>query len=88
MGKYINHTTNGPLGSSFTEKCTGLLEDGAVRIDQPTGFQENLVCVVDNFLFAAAGYAYNQSEFEAFNVKGDDRPKQWFVWEKAENFAN
>lgn len=86
MGKYVNQTSKGPLGSSFEEKCKGLIEDGAVRVN-PTEFQENLVCVVDNFLFAAAGYAYNEGEFKAFNVKGDDRPKQWFVYEKAEQFA-
>lgn len=88
MGKYVNHTTNGPLGPSFTEKCKGLIEDGAVKISQPTEFQENLVCVVNNGPFAAAGYVYNESEFSSFNVKSDDRPKQWFVWEKVEQFAN
>lgn len=86
MGKYVNQTSKGHLGSSFEEKCQGLIEDGAVRVN-PTQFQENLVCVVDNFLFAAAGYAYNEREFREFNVKGDDRPKQWFVYEKAEQFA-
>lgn len=86
MGKYINETTNGPLGSSFREKCSGLIKDGATPIE-PTEFQPNLICVVDNHVFAAAGYAYDESEFRAFNVKGDDRPKRWFIYEKAEQFA-
>ena len=87
MGKYVNKTSKGPLGSSFTEKCKGLIEDEATRVN-PTKFEENLVCVVDNFMFAAAGYAYSESEFEAFNVESDNRPKQWFVWEKVEQFAD
>lgn len=87
MGRYVNQTSKGPLGSSFEEKCKGLIADGAERIT-PTEFQENLVCVVDNFLFAAAGYAYNEREFREFNSDEDDRPKQWFVYEKAGQFAN
>ena len=87
MGRYVNQTSKGPLGSSFTEKCKGLIEDGAIRIS-PTGFQENLVCVVDNFVFAAAGYAYDEEEFKVFNSGGDGRKKQWFVYEKVEQFVN
>lgn len=87
MGKYVNNTSKGPLGSSFMEKCNGLMEDGAVKVN-PTEFQENLVCVVDNFIFAAAGYAYSESEFRAFNIDSDTRPKQWFVYENVEQFAD
>jgi hypothetical protein len=39
-------------------------------------------------MFAAAGYAYDEDEFKEFNVKGDNRPKQWFVWEKVKQFVD
>jgi hypothetical protein len=87
MGKYVNQTSKGPTGASFAEKCQALLEDGAVKVN-PTEFQPNLVCVVDNFIFAAAGYAYDEQEFKAFNISSDTRPKQWFVYEKVEQFAD
>jgi hypothetical protein len=87
MGKYVNQTSKRVLGTSFREKCNGLLEDGAIEVN-PTEFQENLVCVVDNLWFAAAGYVYDENEFKSFNYASDDRPKQWFIWEKVKTFAN
>jgi hypothetical protein len=87
MGKYINQTSREQLGSSFASKCKGLMEDGAKPISTPTEFKENLVCVVDNGLFAAAGYCYSAEEFRAFNSSSDTRRKSWFTWEKAEEYS-
>ncbi|HNX08453.1 MAG TPA: hypothetical protein PKL96_12785 [Bacteroidales bacterium] len=87
MGKYINQTTNGAVGTSSSAKCNAILADGGIEIPAPTKFQPNLVCVVDNGHFAAAGYCYNEREFDDFNYSGDHRPKRWFVWDKVEQFA-
>jgi hypothetical protein len=87
MGKYINQTSKGGVGASANAKCAALIADGAVEITQPSGFQPNLVCVVDNGPFAAAAYCYNEREFADFIYWGDRRPKRWFVWDKVEQFA-
>ena len=86
MGKYINETSNGAVGASFRNKCDALVEDGATAINPPTEFQENLVCVVNNGLFAAAAYAYSESEMIEFK-RNDGRTKQWFIYDKVKQFA-
>ena len=87
MGKYVNETSKGQVGVSFNAKCQALLEDGATLIPTPTKFVENLVCVVDNGFFTAAGYAYDQREFDDFSDSNDPRRKRWFVWDKVKEFA-
>jgi hypothetical protein len=88
MGKYINQTSKEHMDSSFASKCKSLMEDGAKPISAPSEFSENLVCVVDNGLFAAAGYCYSQEEFIAFTRPSDSRRKSWFKWDKAEQYAH
>lgn len=88
MGKYVNQTSKtNRVGTSYAEKCKALLEDGATLIKKPEKFQKNLVCVIDNGWMAAAGYVYNEGEFQAFTDPNDDRPKSWFIWDKVEQFA-
>ena len=87
MGKYVNHTSLGSVGSSADSKCHAILADGAIEISKPIEFVPNLVCVVNNGLFGAAAYAYDEREFKNFNVPGDNRPKRWFIWDEVENFA-
>jgi hypothetical protein len=83
MGKYINETSTGKtLGPSFNEKIKALVEDGAEEV-HPTEFRDNLICIMDNGPFAAAGYADTEAEFKYFKSSGDHRPKRWFVYEHA-----
>ena len=42
-----------------------------------------LVCVVNNGSFEAAGYIYDQTEYEAATVPSDPRSKVWLLVEKA-----
>jgi hypothetical protein len=88
MGRYINRTSKGPLGTSAGEKSRGLLEDGAREISKPTKFEPNMVCVVNNGMFAAAGYMYKESEMQEFANPSDSRPKKWFIWDKVEQYAD
>lgn len=88
MGKYINQNSKGEsLGASFREKTSRLMEDGAERILTPTEWSEGLVCVVDNGLFAAAAYAYDEREMNLF---ADEiiRPTQWFSYSHAKTLAD
>ena len=41
-----------------------------------------VVCVVDNGLFEAAGFVYDQREFDAFNDPADLRQKTWVVMDR------
>ncbi len=86
MGKYLNVDSKGKsLGSSYMAKVVNLMEDGAVEVSD-TIFQDNLVCVVNNGMFAAAGYAYDEGEFEEFK-HNDGRPKTWLVYPYAKDLA-
>jgi len=82
MGYYINKINGNVLGSSFEEKCNGLLENGASEVSGDE-FTEDLVVVVDNGLFAAAGYAFSEREYEVFSSP-DPRRKRWFIVPEAD----
>ena len=86
MGKYINEIDGVHIGSSFAEKCGSLEHHGATSISEPDEWQDGLICVVDNEIFAAAAYVYNKSEMKAFS-NPDGRFKQWYSMEDASRFA-
>lgn len=84
MGRYINELSTGqPIG---WRKAQALINDGAKEIPQPAEWRPNLVCVVDNGVFEAAGYAFDQREFEVFSAP-DDRKKIWLEYPHAEALA-
>ena len=86
MGKYINNINNTPLGTSFISKCTVLIVNGATVITD-IKFQKDLICVVDNGMFAAAGYIFDEREFEAFN-QPDGRMKSWLILKDAHLYTD
>jgi hypothetical protein len=87
MGKYINQDSKGNMfPASASGKIAMLKADGAEQV-YPDKWVENLVCVVDNGMFGAAGYAYCSEEFKAFNNPEDFRPKKWFIYEHAKELA-
>jgi hypothetical protein len=64
------------------------LRESVQPIDIPDNFSEvpqdkALICAVDNYLFKAYGYCFSQGEFEAFTYPEDDRPKRWYLMDKA-----
>jgi len=76
MGYYINQTSKGvqlPNG----DKADYLILYGAKEVKAE--FQPNLICVVENGPFDAAGFAYDEKEFNEFNNYRDGRPKRWLV---------
>jgi len=88
MGYYINQDSNGNhIGTTFSQKIASLLADGATKINKPTEWEEGLVCVVDNGMFAAAAYAYDEREMEAF-LSTSGRPSQWLKFDKAKELAS
>ncbi len=87
MGRYVNITSKGGLGTSAGAKCDGLLADGGKEIKEPINFQNNLVCVVDNGHFGAAAHAYSEREMKRFLNSKDGRPTRWFIWDKVEMYA-
>lgn len=87
MGKYVNETSFGPIGTSAAMKCAAIIADDGNEIEEPKVFIENVVCVVDNGYFGAAAYAYDENELKDFK-RPDGRPKRWFIWNKVKEFAN
>jgi hypothetical protein len=82
MGFYIQHT---PDGAELPRKGKAdvLLQcEGVYQIHPPpTKWVEDLVCVVENPEFDAAGYIYSQRELEDFAYSSprdpDRRRKSW-----------
>jgi hypothetical protein len=86
MGKYVNQIKGVELGGSFNSKCEILSKMGAIQVSD-SEFIENMVCVVDNGFFAAAAYAYSESEYNQFKSP-DGRPKRWFALENVSEYAD
>lgn len=76
MGYYINKNSKGETLPH--KKVDALIADGATIVDTPIEFQSNLVCVVHNPLFDAAGYAYSEREMKHF-LDPDTRRRTWLI---------
>ena len=85
MGKYINIIDGKQIPTSFVGKILAIELKGGVQVTDEK-FLPNMVCVVDNGFFAAAGYIYNEDEYEAFKIP-DGRPKVWFTLEGVDKIA-
>lgn len=86
MGYYINNLADG-TELPGKGKAKALIESGGARlIDRPDGFVEDLVCVVDNGPFDAAGYCFSEEEFKVF-ASNDGRSKRWLIVPNAKELA-
>lgn len=91
MGRYINSLIEiGVLNKVPNEGKAEFLvvHAKATPIGKPDTFIPDLVCVVDNGFFEAAGYCYDEREFECFIREGDTRPKQWLIVPNADKIAD
>ncbi len=75
MGYYLN-------GFMPLNKVGQILKSipGSEIIDPPEKWEEDLVVVVSNGAFEAAGYAYSEEEMKEFlglNSPDDKRPRTW-----------
>ena len=86
MGKYINSINDITLPSSADGKCERLLMIGATEVDG-SEYHPNLVCVVDNGHFGAAGWAFDEREYEVFS-RDDGRSKRWFIVDNVEEHVD
>lgn len=84
MGRYLNQNSKGGLPA--VGKYEALIADGGIPDDGKV-FKENLVCVVENGPFDAAGYAYSEREFEAMSYP-DGRRKKWLVYPLADQLSS
>lgn len=88
MGKYINTDSNGN-DLPNRGKVSILVKDGAEIIGNQNcipDFCTDMVCVVDNGIFEAAGYAYDEREFNVFTYP-DGRPKIFLKYKHAKELA-
>lgn len=84
MGYYINKDSRGTSLDS-NSKVKQLLDDGA-EIVSGDEFVPNLICVIDNSIFQAAGYCFSEREYEAFK-EPDGRRRTWLTHPKAAELA-
>ena len=82
MGYYIDQNSNGTRLPACN-KADYLILDGAVEITKPDKWMPNLVCVIHNGIFDAAGYMYDENEFRYFADPHDTRSKTWLIYEHA-----
>jgi hypothetical protein len=87
VGYYINKDNSGNYLPSIG-KADHLIEDGATKIEQPTEWQPDLVCVVENGLFDAAAYAFDEREMHDFFPNAwDQRDRTWLIVPNAAKLA-
>jgi hypothetical protein len=71
-------------GSALRKADSLIVNAGAIRINQPVSFEDvpadkALVVVVENGIFDAAAWAYDDMEFRVFTNVIDPRPKHWLL---------
>lgn len=77
MGKYLNSINGHPLPNRRKAEAIALLVPGTETFTGTPEYQPDLVCVVSNGPFEAAGYCFSEAEYAAFTEPTDDRPKTW-----------
>lgn len=78
MGYYIETSANHGKAQAIASDLNGEILPG-----RPTWgawpADKALIVVVDNGIFEAAGYAYDEKEYEAFSLEDDRRPKVYVL---------
>lgn len=84
MGYYIETTSPHNKAATILARVPGThVVQGTPRWeDLPEG--KAYVCVVDNRIFEAAAFVYNESEYVAFTLPEDHRLKTWLTMDRAD----
>jgi hypothetical protein len=89
MGRYINTTPAGdPLPAKGKAQVILTQFPGAVAIERPSTLVPGLVCVIDNYVWDAAGWVYDELELRDFQDIDDLRPKRWLIVPGVEKYAH
>jgi hypothetical protein len=82
MGHYIETMSAHGKAATILAKVPGTTRvQGTPRWeDLPEG--KAYICVVDNYIFEAAGFAYSEAEFNVFADPKDSRPKEWLIMDR------
>lgn len=88
MGYYLNQTPGGHYlpGKGKAKAIQAQFEGVTVLPEQPQEFIPDLVCVVENGPFDAAGYAYSEAEMNVFK-HDDGRKKTWLIVPNVDKYA-
>lgn len=87
MGKYINKLPDGTILPAHGKADKLLTIPGALETNgAPSEWKDNIVCVVNNGPFEAAGYAFDEQELKVF-ARPDGRPKRWLLIPNAKDIA-
>ena len=88
MGYYIEVPTHHDKAEMIESMYEGMI------IPQPTSFDKvpkemALICVVDNVLFEAAGFCYDEREFQDFTDPKDGRSRKFLLmsWDLASELS-
>jgi hypothetical protein len=76
MGYYINPPTG--TKEDFLKEFGSLITTNDL-LDYNFNSDSLPVCLIDNYIFTAAGICYDKRELEVFLYKDDDRPVKWFL---------
>jgi hypothetical protein len=87
MGKYIEKLPDGTELPKHGKVHALLTIEGAKIINQPIEWEEDIVCVVDNYTWDAAAYAFDDIELRRFSHPRDDRFRVWLKIPNAKNLA-
>lgn len=86
MGKYINAINGIALPAKGKAGAIKQLIPGTFEIEEPSAWEEDIVCVVNNQIFDAAGYAYDAGELDAFKYP-TPRQRTWLHVPNAKQYA-
>ena len=84
MGYYVEVPRNFDKAQQIADLYGGILANRPLTFaDIPKG--KALICVLRNPLFEAAGFCYDEREFNAFHDPNDRRPRSYVLldWAKA-----
>lgn len=79
MGYYVEVPKHHDKAEQIRDLFGGKIVDLKVASEAISDPTKGVIVVIDNGPFEAAGFAYNQQEFEEFTSRSDLRPKKYVI---------